>query len=175
MLESQIPFLCTHLTPNTPYDWNYTTLPNLDFAEEPFHTQEVTSLGVAAPSVSACYTPWIITLISYPFYLDFLVYMRGGPEDYDRYAEFTGDDGWSWKKMQKYFRKNEKFGPPADHHNTTGQFDPAVHSFDGILGVSLAGFPTPIDGRVIETADQLGGKFKFNLDYSSGYQLGTGQ
>jgi hypothetical protein len=63
-----------------------------------------------------------------------------------------------------------QFGPPADHHNTGGQLNPAVHSLDGISSVD---FPTPIDSQIIETTEQLKG-FPLNLHMNSGYQLGIG-
>jgi hypothetical protein len=72
-----------------------------------------------------------------------------------------------------YGIQNERFGPSADHHNTAGQFNPAVHGFDGINGVSLAGFPTPPDSRVIGTTAQLK-EYPFNLDMNSGSPLGIG-
>lgn len=102
------------------------------------------------------------------------MYTRGPAEDYDSFAKISGDQGWSWKSLQPYFRKNEKWTPPADHHNTTGQFDPKVHSFTGINSVSLSGSPTAIDGRVIQATTQLGPTYKFNLDMNSGTPLGIG-
>jgi choline dehydrogenase-like flavoprotein len=103
------------------------------------------------------------------------MYTRGAAEDYDEFAKITGDQGWSWKRLQPYFRKNEKWTPPADKHNTTGQFDPRFHSFNGMTSVSLAGSPTPIDGRIIEATTQLGPDYKFNLDMNSGNMLGIGE
>lgn len=104
-----------------------------------------------------------------------MAYTRGSSEDFDRYAAVTGDEGWSWNAILPYFKKSEKFSPPADKHNTTGEFDPTVHGFNGILGVSMAGFPTPIDPLVINATQQLGGEFSFNLDYNSGKPLGVGK
>jgi len=49
-----------------------------------------------------------------------------------------------------------------------------VHGFNGLVGASLSGFATPIDGRVIATTQELGGDFKFNLDMNSGNNLGFG-
>ncbi|KAJ3903653.1 hypothetical protein F5879DRAFT_1010325 [Lentinula edodes] len=103
-----------------------------------------------------------------------MVYTRGSSEDYDLWANITDDAGWSWDSLQKYIRKNERFTPPADHHNTTGQFDPNVHSFDGIVSVSLQGFPNEIDNRTIQTTSEMNKEFPFNLDMNSGYQLGIG-
>ncbi|KAJ7739057.1 aryl-alcohol oxidase-like protein [Mycena maculata] len=94
-------------------------------------------------------------------------------DDYDRFARVTGDEGWSWDCLIPYMRKNERFTPPADHHNTSGQFNPAVHGFDGINSVTLSGFPSPIDLRVLDTT-QGSSEWPFNLDVNSGYQLGVG-
>ncbi|KAG6853995.1 hypothetical protein C0991_011652 [Blastosporella zonata] len=70
--------------------------------------------------------------------------------------------------------KNERWTAPADHHDTRGQFDPAVHGFDGINAVSLSGFPHSIDSRVIRTTAELPDEFPFNLDMNSGNPLGLG-
>ncbi|KAJ7441276.1 aryl-alcohol-oxidase from pleurotus Eryingii [Mycena galericulata] len=95
------------------------------------------------------------------------------PPLFSVYANVTEDDGWSWDSLIPYMRKNERFGPPADHHNTSGQFNPAVHGFGGIHSVTLAGFPTPIDSRVIGTSKATS-EWPFNLDMNSGYHLGVG-
>ncbi|KAJ7903825.1 aryl-alcohol oxidase-like protein [Mycena olivaceomarginata] len=83
-----------------------------------------------------------------------MVYTRGSAEDYDRYAAVTGDPGWSWDSLLPYFFKNEKWTQPADHHDTRGQFNPSVHSTDGI--------------------NSLPEEFPFNLDFNSGQMLGIG-
>lgn len=103
-----------------------------------------------------------------------MIYTRGSSDDFDRYARISGDSGWSWTSLQPYFKKNERWTPPNDGHNTTGQFTPSVHGFSGINAVSLAGFPTPIDGRVINATHELGGEFSFNQDMNSGNPLGVG-
>lgn len=106
---------------------------------------------------------------------DYMIYTRGSSDDYDRYASISGDSGWSWKNLQPYFKKNELWTAPMDGHNTTGQFDPSVHSSIGINAVSLSGFPTPIDLRVVNATRELGGDFHFNLDMNSGKPLGVGE
>ncbi|KAF5355518.1 hypothetical protein D9758_006375 [Tetrapyrgos nigripes] len=90
-----------------------------------------------------------------------MAYTRGSSDDYDRWARITGDEGWSWNQLQPYIRK-------------ASQFDPAVHSFDGMNFVSLAGFPSPIDTKVIGTTQEQGSGFEFNLDHNSGNQIGIG-
>lgn len=67
---------------------------------------------------------------------------------------------------------NERFVAPADHHNITGQFNPAVHGLKGVTYVSLPGYPRATDEHVLQTTTKFPSKFPFNLDYNSGYQLG---
>jgi len=77
--------------------------------------------------------------------------------------------------MLPYFKKSEKFTPPSDRHNTTGEFNPAVHGFNGFNSVSLPGAPTDIDDRFNEAIDELGGEFQRNIDTNSGDPLGFGE
>ncbi|GLB40805.1 putative aryl-alcohol oxidase [Lyophyllum shimeji] len=134
VLNSMVPFFCPRVTPNTPFDWNFTT------------TAQANLNGRALP---------------YP-----RGYILGGS------SSLSGDPGWSWDRLQSYFRKNEKFTPPADRHDTAGQFNPAVHGFAGINSVSLPGFPQPIDGMVLQTTRELASEFPFNIDTNSGHHLG---
>lgn len=38
-----------------------------------------------------------------------LVYSRGNRLDYDKWAEITGDERWSYRKVLPYFKKAENF------------------------------------------------------------------
>ncbi|KAG6844805.1 hypothetical protein H0H87_003631 [Tephrocybe sp. NHM501043] len=155
VITSEIPFLAPELTQPSPYEWNYTTTtqPGLGGRAIPYPRGHI--LGGCSS------TNW-------------LVYTRGSSEDFDRYAKVTGDKGWSWNSILPYFKKSEKWTAPADNHNTTGQFNPLVHGFKGNVAVSLPGFGTPINERVIEATSQAGDDFKFNLDFNSGKPLGVG-
>ena len=64
--------------------------------------------------------------------------------------------------------------PPADHHNTTGEFLPSAHGFSGPLLTSLPNFPTPIDQRVLDATTQVSG-FPFNIDMNQGNEIGIGE
>jgi hypothetical protein len=77
-------------------------------------------------------------------------------------------------KYNANFTQNERWMEPADRHDTSNQFDPLVHSTHGINSVSLAGFPHPIDSRVIRTTEELSDEFPFNLDMNSGDHIGVG-
>ncbi len=41
--------------------------------------------------------------------LNFMVYIRGHPLDYDYWAYLTGDDRWNYTNFLQYFKKSEDF------------------------------------------------------------------
>lgn len=61
--------------------------------------------------------------------------------------------------------------PPADHHNTTGQINPADHGY-GPIEVSLPGYPSEIDSLVVGTSKAPGAEVSYNYDVNSGHPLG---
>ncbi|KAJ7692133.1 aryl alcohol oxidase [Mycena rosella] len=152
---SIIPMFPALLNPNTPYDWNYTTAPQPGFNNRSINYPRGHLLGGSTS-------------------VNYMAYTRGSSEEWDRYARLSGDPGWSWNNIQQYIRKNEKWAPPADHHNTAGQFNPLVHSLTGINSVSLPGFSHPFDSRIIATTQENPRQFPFNLDMNSGRPLGLG-
>ncbi|KAJ7497721.1 alcohol oxidase [Mycena latifolia] len=154
VLNLIVPFYCMRASPNTPQDWNYTTTPQAGLNGRSVTFPRGFGLGGSSS-------------------IHYMVYTRGSKEDFDRFARVAGDERWSWDSLIPYMRKSEEFTPPVDHHNTTGQFNPAAHGFNGINSVTLAGFPRPIDSRVIETTQELA-EFPFNLDMNSGNHLGVG-
>ncbi|KAF9258140.1 pyranose dehydrogenase [Marasmius fiardii PR-910] len=156
VLDIQVPFFCTRAGPRlAPYDWNYTTIPQKQLNGRILDYNRGYVLGGSSST-------------------NYMIYTRGSSEDYDRIAKVTGDEGWSWKSLQPFILRNEMVTPPADHHNTQDQYNPAVHGDSGVNPGSLPGFPTPMDDRILETTRELSSEFPFNLDYNSGYQLGIG-
>ncbi|KAF8133508.1 aryl-alcohol oxidase [Mycena galopus ATCC 62051] len=157
VLGSQVPFLSNAFANAAgAYSWNYTTTPQAGSAGHVFEYLEGHLLGGSSSHNGMAYT-------------------RGAAADFDRYAELTGDDGWSWNKIFPYFLKNEKWTAPADNHNTTGQFNPAIHGTNGPISVSISGYPyTDFQNRVIQTTKELPDDFPFNLDMNSGKPLGIG-
>ncbi|KAG6896689.1 hypothetical protein C0992_006681 [Termitomyces sp. T32_za158] len=153
VFNSEVPFFNSRLF-NTPADWNYTTAP-------------MTGLGGRSMSYPQGH------ILGGTSSMNGLAYTRGSSDDYDRYAKLTKDIGWSWNNIQPYLRRNERWTEPADHHNTTGEFDPSVHGFHGINAVSLPGFVYSFDHRVIQAASELP-EFPFNLDMNSGNTIGIG-
>ncbi|KXN84480.1 Choline dehydrogenase, mitochondrial [Leucoagaricus sp. SymC.cos] len=155
VLDSLVPGLQGRL-PHSPYDWNFTTVP----------VKGLNGRSVDYPRGH---------LLGGSSAINGMVYTRGAASDYDRWAKVTGDPGWGWNRLQPYLKKQEKFEQPSDNHSIAGEFDPAVHSLTGTLPVSIPGFPHPSsDAVTLKVTEQLGGEFKFNLDWNSGHPLGIG-
>ncbi|KAJ7028631.1 pyranose dehydrogenase [Mycena alexandri] len=158
VLDSMIPFwkFGGNLLGPTIYDWNYTTTPQAGLNDRVLDYSRAHMLGGCSSHNGMFYT-------------------RGTKDDFDRYAKLTGDPGWSWDAILPYFLKNEKWVPPADHHDTRGQFDPSVHGTAGFIQTSISGFQYPIfQSKVLQTTKELPDVFPFNLDMNSGKPLGLG-
>ncbi|KAF8160225.1 aryl-alcohol oxidase [Mycena galopus ATCC 62051] len=157
VIDAIVPFFVNNLLggPNI-YEWNYTTTLQVGLNNRSIPYPRAHILGGCTSHNG-------------------MVYTRGSAEDYDRWAAVTGDSGWSWDNLLPYFFKNEKWSPPANDHDTRGEFNPAVHSTHGINSVSLSGSQWPIfENQVIQTTRELPEEFPFNLDYNSGEPLGVG-
>ncbi|KAF5351054.1 hypothetical protein D9756_008218 [Leucocoprinus leucothites] len=155
VMESIIPGLQARL-PHSRYDWNYTTVPIKGLNNRPVDYPRGHLLGGSSA-------------------INGMVYTRGAASDYDRWAKVTGDPGWSWHKLQPYLDKQEKFELPADNHSIAGMINPAVHSATGAVPVSIPGFPHPnVDVVTMGVTEELGGEFRYNLDWNSGHPLGVG-
>lgn len=64
--------------------------------------------------------------------LNFHIYGRGYPEDYNSWAEITKDDAWKWKNVLPYFIKSERLTDPKILNSPAKIY----HGVDGNLGVS---------------------------------------
>ncbi|KAJ7834600.1 alcohol oxidase [Mycena leptocephala] len=155
VLESTVPFFVNDLLSFNIYDWNYTLTPQpgLNGRVLPYYRARLLG-GCSAHNI--------------------MVYTRGSKDDYDRYAKLTGDKRWSWDSIFPYFLKNEKWVRPADHHDTTGQYNPLVHSTYGLNPVSLSGYNWSVGPRIIQATRELPDAYPFNLDMNSGKPLGVG-
>ncbi|PPQ81819.1 hypothetical protein CVT25_013655 [Psilocybe cyanescens] len=156
IIPIEIPFVAPTLSPNSAFDWNTTTTlqPGLVNRTVPYIRGRV--LGGSSS-------------------INFLFHQYCTMDDWNRISAISGDAGWRWSNMRQYVTKHEKMVPPADNHNTTGQFVAAVHGTTGEVSVSLPGSNQSIDARVVATTRQLA-EFPFNEDTGGGDQglLGVG-
>ncbi|THU96778.1 aryl-alcohol-oxidase from pleurotus Eryingii [Dendrothele bispora CBS 962.96] len=156
-LELMAPGFAPLIAPNTQWDWNLTTTPQAALNNRSVSVARGFVLGGSST-------------------INFLAYTRGTSNDFDRYAEITGDDGWSWDRLMPYIFKNEHFmiGESESLENQTARFNPSVHGFTGALPVSLADLSHEIDAKVIDTTTEMSEDYPFNQDMNSGNHLGLG-
>ncbi|KAH6904166.1 aryl alcohol oxidase [Coprinopsis sp. MPI-PUGE-AT-0042] len=153
-LELAVPGFTARL-PGSEFDWGYTSVPQVGLNNR---TDPIARGRVLGGSSS----------------INGQISTRGSKNDWDRFAEVTGDVGWAWDNILPYFLKGEKWSRPSDGHDTTGQFDPAFHSDNGVLGTSLSGVPQAVSAKLLGASQELGGEFEFDLDTNDGVALGVG-
>jgi len=93
--------------------------------------------------------------------LNGLLYVRGQPEDYDRWAAL-GNNGWSFDEVLPYFKKSE------DNERGEDKF----HGVGGPQKVSDLRLRRPIAEHFIRAANEVG--IPFNQDYNGASQEGVG-
>jgi choline dehydrogenase len=90
-----------------------------------------------------------------------LIYVRGQPQDYDRWAA-AGNTGWGWRDVLPYFIRSES--------NSRGAS--AVHGADGPLACSDIGAKHELVEAIIAGANTLG--VARTDDFNGGVQEGVG-
>ena len=93
--------------------------------------------------------------------LNGLLYVRGQPEDYDRWRQM-GNSGWGWDDVLPLFKRAECNERGADEY----------HGDQGPLSVSNMRIQRPITDAWIAAAQAAG--YKFNPDYNGAEQEGVG-
>jgi choline dehydrogenase len=93
--------------------------------------------------------------------LNGLLYVRGQPEDYDRWSEL-GNPGWSYAEVLPYFLKSE------DNSRGASEF----HAVGGPQKVSDLRLRRPIAEHFIKAATEIG--IPANPDYNGSSQEGVG-
>ncbi|KAJ3576805.1 hypothetical protein NP233_g182 [Leucocoprinus birnbaumii] len=176
VLDSIIPFFCDQLVPFTPWDWNYTTTP-----QEGLNNRSVIYPrghllgGSSSVSESSSRSSSNEVKLIHSEQISWLIYAVHPKTGTVTLPSQATKDGAGILSSLTSGRLNERWTQPADHHNTTGQYNPQLHSTTGINSVSLAGFPRPnLDPRVIQTTKDFPDEFPFNEDMNSGDHLGVG-
>lgn len=93
--------------------------------------------------------------------LNGLLYVRGQPQDYDRWRQM-GNRGWGWEDVLPLFKRAENNERGADAH----------HGDDGPLSVSDMRIQRPITDAWVAAAQTAG--YRFNPDYNGAEQEGVG-
>ena len=93
--------------------------------------------------------------------LNGLLYVRGQPQDYDRWRQM-GNTGWGWDDVLPLFKRAENNERGADEY----------HGNKGPLSVSNMRIQRPITDAWVAAAQAAG--YKFNPDYNGADQEGVG-
>ncbi len=93
--------------------------------------------------------------------LNGLLYVRGQPQDYDRWRQM-GNVGWAWDDVLPLFKRAEKNERGADE----------FHGDQGPLSVSNMRIQRPITDAWVAAAQAAG--YPFNPDYNGAEQEGVG-
>ena len=93
--------------------------------------------------------------------LNGLLYVRGQPEDYDRWQQM-GNPGWGWDEVLPLFKRSENQERGADE----------FHGDQGPLSVSNMRLQRPICDAWVAAAQEAG--YPFNPDYNGASQEGVG-
>jgi len=93
--------------------------------------------------------------------LNGLLYVRGQPQDYDRWAQM-GNPGWGWDDVLPLFKRSERQERGADE----------FHGDEGQLSVSNMRLQRPICDAWVAAAQAAG--YPFNPDYNGARQEGVG-
>ncbi|XP_035442956.2 ecdysone oxidase-like [Spodoptera frugiperda] len=126
---------CAIFLKQSNYDWNYTTEPyvvNKQCHQKPYHEP---SSGKMLGGTSS---------------LNYMLYSRGHPTDYDNWASITDDATWKWENVLPYFKKSERIEDPV-FLSSDGM---ANHGSKGFVGLTKE--PSPQSDHVLKSFEELG-------------------
>ncbi|XP_022823851.1 glucose dehydrogenase [FAD, quinone]-like [Spodoptera litura] len=137
---------CTIFLKQSNYDWNYTTEPyrvTNQCHQKPYHEP---SSGKMLGGTSS---------------LNYMLYSRGHPTDYDNWASITDDDTWKWENVLPYFKKSERIEDP----HFLSSDDMANHGSEGFVGLTKE--PSTRTNNVLESFRELG--YNVTNDSTAGF------
>ncbi|KAF3039002.1 hypothetical protein E8E12_005145 [Didymella heteroderae] len=149
--DAEVPFLAAALQ-NTGADWNYTTTPQPGYNNRSIRFERGHVLGGSST-------------------VNYMAYNRASNNVYDRWANITGDAGWSWSVLENYYLRNSRLVATADGRNYSSDVIASAHGH-GPVQVSVPGDPHPVDHSFIGASKELGGRFSFNSDLNAGDFVG---
>ncbi|OXA48940.1 Oxygen-dependent choline dehydrogenase [Folsomia candida] len=129
---NDIPYFMTDNLNHPETDWVYRTVPQNDSSQSLRDNSIILNRGKSLGGTSN---------------LNYMVYMRGNPKDFDNWANLTQDEGWSYENLLPYFKKSE---------NYQGNFkNESFHGTGGPLTISTSDF-APLLRPWLEAAKEMG-------------------
>nr|Q0R4L2.1 RecName: Full=Pyranose dehydrogenase 3; Short=PDH 3; AltName: Full=Pyranose:quinone oxidoreductase 3; Flags: Precursor [Leucoagaricus meleagris]AAZ94874.1 pyranose dehydrogenase [Leucoagaricus meleagris]AAZ94875.1 pyranose dehydrogenase [Leucoagaricus meleagris] len=146
--ETRVPGLAGSL-PASRTDWNYTTIPQDALGGRSLNYSRAKVLGGCSSHNS-------------------MVYTRGSKDDWNHWADITGDQGLSWDSILPVMKKAEKFSKDFSNQSVDGHIDPSMHGHDGLLSVVSSYTNVSFNDLLLETTKELSDEFPFKLDLNDG-------
>lgn len=137
---------------NSHVDWNYTTSP--DGYTYQCQVDQVLAFGIGK-------------MLGGSGELNYMVYSRGNPKNFDDWARVTGDRNWRWNNIRKYFMKSENVISSAIRDSEL------KHSFGSKGYIGVTSDEEPIVGEYLKGFEQVGKNIIDDIDGSRiGYARG---
>ena len=127
-------------------DWSYTTVPDPRFKGLNGKVNLISAGKILGGTSS----------------INAMIYCRGAPEDFNRWANYTGDASWDYRHVQSYFRRAENAQGDLRVTRHLGKTGPLCVSRGATVGFTDV---------FMEAAEQAG--FKTNPDYNGASRLGA--
>nr|V5NDL4.1 RecName: Full=Pyranose dehydrogenase; Short=PDH; AltName: Full=Pyranose:quinone oxidoreductase 1; Flags: Precursor [Agaricus campestris]AHA85313.1 pyranose dehydrogenase [Agaricus campestris] len=152
VFATRVPGLAETL-PTSHIDWNYTTVPQQALGGRSLNYSRAMILG-------GCSTH------------NGMVYTRGSKDDWNKWADVTGNRDLSWDSILPIMKKVEKFSEDFSDQSVEGHIDPSVHGNDGKLSVVASYTNVSFNDLLLETTKELVDEFPFKLDMNDGNPVG---
>ncbi|ODM98988.1 Glucose dehydrogenase [FAD, quinone] [Orchesella cincta] len=108
---------------------------------------------------------------------NFMIYNRGNPRDYNRWAQISGDNRWSWENVLKFFLKMEDYYGYWDGNGFHSKGGPVriepVRYTPGMDYVLAAGEEIGLPSRDANTVVQTPGISPMDFNQKRGYRFST--
>lgn len=153
IFETQAPGLCGLVVFNPLLDWNYTTTPQ-------HGTNDRTAFYYRGKLLGGCSSH------------NGLGHTRGSRDDWDHWAEVTGNKGLKWDSILHTMIQSEKFVNDSANLPQEGHIDPAVHGYEGKLFVSAPYTIHPFNDMLLQVTEELPDEFPAVLDVNGGRPIG---
>ncbi|CAG7922512.1 unnamed protein product [Penicillium olsonii] len=104
--------------------------------------------------------------------MNVMVYVRGSMEDYDNWASFVGDEGWSAESMQRYMRKHQTLEPAEADLGRSIKLQDKFHGTNGPIHTSFNEGAMPVEFDFLKACEDTTGITDKSEDPWSGHHLG---
>ncbi|KAJ3558043.1 hypothetical protein NP233_g11590 [Leucocoprinus birnbaumii] len=153
IFASKVPGLEVQVVLNPLLDWNYTTTPqpNADNHTAGYYRGKI--LGGCSSHNGLGHT-------------------RGSRDDWDHFAEITGQEGFKWDHMLRTMIAGEHYVNDSANLPQHNHFDPSVHGYHGKLFVSAPYTIHPLNDLFLQVPKELPDEFPFVLDVNGGTPVG---